>query len=382
MALSHFGRQKGYANLAEPPIYGQAPSLREIMRFSSAHGLFLKAYRLERKEKVGEYLREPLLAMIQEDGLTHMIYLKKKRLHHYLAYDPSSGKRWIKEGDFLQRFTGIFLKKEHFTPKKEDFPKPVFIKRRTLILLDLLRCLSILLVFLGFYFVDEEGSFPLTALLLAGFAASSVLSRFVLSRQMLAFDRKYLDSLLLIETKKRKEAYLHFLRFKTGVFSREPSLVAGALEIAALLVLFTLNELWMGLAMLGLSLLLLLERAILYPRFLRRSGELARVEEDFLSDSRTPGHEKASAGDLSRLTYRLADIACLRDYAFYTLEGLLALMVTFLSSSSTSLNAFFVWMMGLYLFGEEYGKFLSSLFGKEEFLKEEAYFLGHFAPKG
>ena len=71
-----------------------------------------------------------------------------------------------------------------------------------------------------------------------------------------------------------------------------------------------------------------------------------------------------------------------RDYLLLAIEAFLALAVSFLSSSSTSLNGFFVWLMGLYLFGEESGKFLSCFFGKEDFRKEEAYFLGHFAPKG
>ncbi|MBO4540885.1 MAG: hypothetical protein J5736_02810, partial [Bacilli bacterium] len=63
MALAHYAQKPAYANLSEPSIYGQAPSLRELMAFSSAHGLSLKAYRVERKQRLYAYLKEPVLAM-------------------------------------------------------------------------------------------------------------------------------------------------------------------------------------------------------------------------------------------------------------------------------------------------------------------------------
>ena len=382
MALAKQSHRKEYRHLEEPKIYGVAPSLREIIQYASAHGLILKAYRLSNPKKIVDFLKEPVLAMIQEDGLTHMVYLRKKRGKTFFLYDPSKGKRRCKEKEFFSSFTGIFLKKEHYEEKEDSFQKPIFLPRRTIFLLDLLKSFSVLLVFLGFYFVDEQGSFPITVGLLGGFAILTVLSRSLLSKKMRQFDEKYLDSLLLIEPRKRKEAYLHFHRFKAAICSREPNLFAGALEIAALLVLFSLNELWMGMAMLFIFLLLLLERGLLYPKLAKKEEELSRAEEDFLSDSRTPGHEKVDAAKLSSLTYSLADRFCYRDYLLLAIEAFLALAVSFLSSSSTSLNGFFVWLMGLYLFGEESGKFLSCFFGKEDFRKEEAYFLGHFAPKG
>ncbi len=381
MALAHYSRERSFAHLEEPPIYGKAPSLRELMEYAAKHGLILKAYRMGKKEKIARYLDEPVLALVQEDGLSHMVYLRKGRFGRYILLDPARGKRRLKEAAFLNIFAGIFLKKDSFVPKPEQIPKPTFVKRGTMMILNLARSVSVLLVFLALYFVDEEGSFPLTVALFSSFALLSVFSRAFSSKKMREFDLVYLDSLYGIEPRKRKEAYLHFHRFKAGIFSREPSLWAGALEIAALLVLFSLNELWMGVAMLGLCLALVLERAALYPKLLRRGEELARLEEDFLTDSRTPGHEKVTAKELSALTYRVADLTIYRDYLFMAVEVLLALGVAFLSDSSTSLNAFFVWLMGLYLFGEECQKFFSALFGRDEFLKEEAYFLGHFAPK-
>ena len=378
MMLCHYSKKKEFRYLEEPPCYDEAPSLSDLIRYAERHGLYLKAYRYKEVSRLGENKFYPLLALLEEDGLSHLVYVERKAFGHFYILDPARGRRKLKEESFYKIFTGVFIIEEEYRAKEERIASPRYLDPLRTFISCLLSSASFLSLFASFYFVDDSGGLLLPILLFCSFCLFVVLERGFLSWSMKKFDRSYISSLSTMPYGTRREAYIHYVTFKAGIFSRAPSLVSGALEIAALGVLFWLNEEWMGRAILSLFVLLLLTEALWGPWFRKKSKEVEESEDAFLGGYTYEKDDRRLISDLLRGSYRLAGFQAMRGYAFFLIELLLAFAVTYLSGS-ISLNAFFLWFMSLWFLGDEFQKCMKTLLSKDELLKEEAYFLSHFS---
>ena len=378
MMLWHYSKRKEYRYLDEPNCFDKAPSLSELIRYASQHGLKLRAYQYKNCCDIKNNKVYPILVLLKEDGLSHLAYLERRVGHRFILLDPARGKRSIRDLEFYNIFTGVFLQKEEFHLKDEEIKIPAYQRKGGRLLTCLLSACSLACLFASFYFIDETSQYWLPISLFAGFCLFVVLERIHLSRSMKRFDRTYISSLSVMPYASRREAYYHYVAFKAGIFSRAPSLVSGALEIAALGILFWSNEEWMGRAILSLFILLLLSEAIFGPWFRKKSKQVEESEDAFLGGYTYEKDDRRLMRDLLRGSYQLADFQIMRGYAFFAVELLLALGVTFLSGGIT-LNAFFLWFMSLWFLGDEFQKCLKTILAKDDFLKEEAYFLSHFS---
>ena len=121
MALVHASSNKTYRQIREPDCNGKSPSIQEIQEFGKEYGLCLNAWKVDPRDIL---LAEefPLLCVISKNGLAHMVYLKKKRRNRFLVFDPSAGEMWIKEEEFANSFSGVYLDIGSFHETKK--PKP------------------------------------------------------------------------------------------------------------------------------------------------------------------------------------------------------------------------------------------------------------------
>jgi hypothetical protein len=71
MLLAHVYKRKEFAYLPEPPCYGVAPSLKEVIAYAGKHGLTLRGYKVSEKARFVLPKKKPVLALIEEDGLSH-----------------------------------------------------------------------------------------------------------------------------------------------------------------------------------------------------------------------------------------------------------------------------------------------------------------------
>lgn len=379
MLLAHVYKRKEFAYLSEPPCYGVAPSLKEVIAYAGKHGLTLRGYKVSEKSRFTLPKKKPVLALIEEDGLSHLVYLRLKG-NSYWILDPARGKRKLKHDEFASLFQGIYLEVESVAQNEESIELPSYLNKRRSFLTTLLRVIALIAMFVAFYFVDDQGSYLFALIAFVFFCSFTVLERIYLSRSLRAFDGLYLGSVTSLPLEERRDAYFHYLRFKAAIFTRVPSLCSGALMIVALGILFWLNEEWMGVATLSLFVLLTLAEVVMGPWFKKRGEELEKEEEAFLGGYSYGRRDATSSKRMIRLTYRLADLTVYRGYFFFLVELLLALGVTFLSGP-ISLNAFFLWLMALWLLGDEYAKWIKTLREKDSLKREEAYFLGHFYSK-
>ena len=107
--LWHYSKRKEYRYLDEPNCFDKAPSLSELIRYASQHGLKLRAYQYKNCCDIKNNKVYPILVLLKEDGLSHLAYLERRVGHRFILLDPARGKRSIRDLEFYNIFTGVFL---------------------------------------------------------------------------------------------------------------------------------------------------------------------------------------------------------------------------------------------------------------------------------
>lgn len=374
MALVHYGKNLDFVNLAEPAILKVSPSLLDLIDWAKQYGLGLKAYSLKDPYTLKDNKEYPLLAVLYEDGLSHMVYIKSHRFKRFVVFDPEKGKRLIDDNLMGKLFSGIYL-----TANNIDI-KPYKKKKRRALnpLIPVLQAgftvLSGLSLCAGFFYVDkEEGNFLFPVLLFSAFSLLQVASRVFTVTALKRFDAKFERRVDETPLSRREEVYGHYTRFKTAIFSGAPQLVGSALEIAAFSILFSLNEAWMGLGLLAIYLILLVERVLIHPHFLVKKEKIERMEKAFLGGPWPKEQERPKSRDLSNEAYDLASFLSYRRCLFAFLVMAVSLLLA-LVSGHVSLNFLLFSFMSYYFLGDEFANLLGCFEKRNEYLKEEAYF--------
>ena len=376
MLLIHYQKQRGYAFL-ESDDNGSLESLRQIAEKEGVGILWKKA---DDKNALSNNQHFPLLLLLKEGEDGHLVYLRSKRKDSYRIYDPDIGEKKFKESELLEKWTGIYGEGCLLHKKECRHRKPKLFTSAGIISISLAFLASIASLLAAFFFLKENYSPLLTIGMLSSFAIGFVLERFFFMSEMKRFDKRHACAIATIRSEKEtvKDNYLHYNAFKRLAFSRLKWWLEGPLSLMAILLLFGFDSpsfLLSGAFLIGIS---LISSIILGPKFQRKGGELAKMEESLLNGN--PNESDKMMASLFSKTYLFAKAVEYRKIISLASTLLLALIPVFMEKR-IELNYFLLEFFALLGIHEAISPVCAMLEESDGYKKELSYFSCHFAKK-
>ena len=241
MALIHASGKEEFAYAEEPQIAYRAPSIADLVIYAERYGLSLEAYRVADPCELANNTEFPLLLVVKENRLTHMVYLIKKKRRHYIVLDPAKGRRKIRAEKLHGIFTGAFLCERGYRdmgvsicrkepiPTKEKVLDAAFSFAPSLFLVAGLFCLDFLPLWVGMAFLGTG-------------VISLVGGKMLKLWEFKQFDRRFGSFLLVEDEKERVELYTHFCAYKGLAFTTLGGFLTSFLEIASVFAMFLYRE--------------------------------------------------------------------------------------------------------------------------------------------
>lgn len=231
------------ARLAEPPISDKPPSLGELIAFAKSFGLVLSGYKFLEPRGLSAWEAFPLLLVMNGEGSSHMVMVKRKRKGRYLVLDPASGESWQKEEELIPRFSGVYLRQLSYEGQEEKGEAlPSFKRPRFAYVLPLFPVLEASLAFFAITFFSSISNFSLLLLFVAAYCLLLLSRTVFLMAAMEQFDASYGQGLALREKEGRKEALQHYLAYKKAAIVPWVSLPEDIACFAFVFFLVALNE--------------------------------------------------------------------------------------------------------------------------------------------
>ncbi|MCI6215816.1 MAG: cysteine peptidase family C39 domain-containing protein [Mollicutes bacterium] len=243
MALIHSSNRSDFAYAPEPIVDKQAPSLAELIKYAYSLGLTLEAFKVRDSKEILKNRDFPILVCVYEKGLSHMLYIYKRKRRSFLAFDPSVGKREISFSSFESMFELKYLRPTSY----EDISPKYNKKRPFSVLLNFVHCLCsflpTLLLFISIYLLGSTSNYlPVSLAFMSAGLLFLLLSKMESKAMMMKFDKLYLNKVDDESTYKRKEKFFHYNQYKAALFSSRPSFILHLIEIFSILILFSFNN--------------------------------------------------------------------------------------------------------------------------------------------
>ena len=382
MALIHASGREDFAYAPEPRIVSRAPSIADLVIYGERYGLCLEAYRVADPYELERNTEFPLLLVIKENRLTHMVYLIRRTRRHYIVLDPAKGRRRLPLEKLHSLFTGAFLCERGYYEKVPLFKKKEPISRRAKVLDAGLSFAPSLFLVAGLFCLDFAPLWVGMALLGLG-VTSLVAAKILKLHEFKQFDRRYGNRLLVDDEKDRTMLYTHFCAYKGLAFSTLGGFLTSFLEIASVFAMFLYRDFISGrppyfAAVLGFALAMgVLVNILDGPRQKEALEAVEERENEFLHGNLS--QKKRKIGLLSLFASSSSFAAFLLAKEGFTLGASIVLSaVTMVLSSSFDFVFFVYYALGIAFML----RCLNSCFAAGESLekkqREEPYFVFHF----
>lgn len=371
MALCHYSKNKDYKYLNES---SSSLSIKELIEEGSKHGLLLKGYKAISPLEIKQNKTYPLLLVLNENGLIHMVYLYKRRGSSFFVFDPSKGKRRLSYAKLASIWSLTYLEVINASVKPFRAKITPLENKADSLVQILLGVFGLISLLVGFYFVNKDGSFLLSLLSFVLFSLLSIGKRVHLVKAMKRFDDQHSHVLDELPPYKKEEPYKHYLNLKKLIFQVSISLPVTFAEIVGLTLLFSLNDIGVGVFILVYFLLTALIELLTKGKC---DSIVRKIEEDEARFLLGPvkKEERIKAASLLNSGYRLANIISYKGYIYFALALVLSLLCA-LISQHIALNYVLFTFMSIYFLGEEWTKLLRGFYLQDEIDKEEAFFRG------
>ena len=376
MALIHSSKRKDFAFAPEPEISGKAPTLAELIAYAKGYGLTLSAFKVSDPAEIVQNEEYPLMLVIEENRLSHMVYLIGKKGRRFLVLDPAKGKRLLKKEELVALFTGTFLVERGYRDITERFPKkrPIrFLWKVLDLILSITPSLFLVSGLISLDYLPLWGSLPLFALALVSLFAF----RYFKMVEFKAFDEKYGPFLLEENSSKRKELYAHYQSYKGLAFSAGNVLAASLTQTLIIAALFALRNYLFGIALGAAILMEVAINLIDMPRQRKSFEEIEEREYAFLNYKLSEGERKLSLLSLFSSSSTLAGFLLWKE-AFHlgVSVGLGALSIAI--TGVADFESFVYYCLALHLLITSVDGIFKAGEESEKKKREEPFFAFHF----
>ncbi|MBQ4254899.1 MAG: hypothetical protein II721_02730 [Bacilli bacterium] len=380
MALIHSSGRKDFAYAWEPPILSHAPSIADLVSYASNHGLTLVPYKVIHPEDLKNNTEYPLLIVIRENCLTHMVYLIAKRRRNYIVLDPGKGKRSFRLEEMHEKFIGTFLCERSYHDVSPKFYKKTALPRRFFFFDALFTILPSLFLLCGLFLLDFAPLW-LGMGLISLSLVSLIASRLVKLHNFKEFDRLFGYRLLEDNTSKRKTLYEHFYTYKGLAFTSLGGLLSSILEFLLAIGIFSFRNIFFGMVLCIASLMATGVELLDSPRQKKASEVVEEKENAFLSFSMNEEERKLSLLSLFASSGSFAGTMLAKEvFSLATSIGLGAAAMAI--TGVFDFESFVYYTMGITIVLQCLKSSFSQMELVERKKREEPYFLYHFLPDG
>ena len=379
MALCHASGRRDFAYAPESLISGDAPSFGDLIAYASKLGLQLSAYQCE-KHSLLENEEYPLLLSIQEDGLTHMVFLKKEDLFgRFVVYDPNRGKRVFKKQELAELFDGRYMTIGEYHDIAPKFSKPKPLPRKSIILSCLFSMSPVALLSLGILLLGYSGENMFIAL--PCFALSLIflaISRLYSSKQLERFDGQYLELVDDDNLSRREEKFVHYHRYKAAALSSLSRLLVSFLEVAAALAFFAFRDPLLAFLM-GTGLLVVtLEHLMDDEKEARRKEAVEKLEHHYIHHRIRQEERLAILSTLSKESARYVRSLIFKETLIIASAIALSAIAISISTEQFALEQFLFYSLAISAIMSQGSAALDNYQGRQIKRQEEPYFALHF----
>jgi hypothetical protein len=379
MLLCDYSRDPNYRYLT---LEGHPPySLENLKAAAAKEGLELNFYRAAAKEDLFKNQDWPLLALYEKEGESHLVVVDSLRKGYVKGRDPAEGYFRLKVTDFFALWTGVYGLPGDYKKQTCPYKKPKILAPWGPLGLGLVELLAEGALWLGFYFIGQEGNFLWTILLFSLFALLEIGRRRLAVLFMKRFDQRWLLAVYDPDNARFESNYRHYQTERRFFFASPLELVSELILEIALVLLLGLNTPSFLYAVAGVLVFSSALALLLSKTFLVQGKALSR-EEKGLFRKGAPAESKIPAlRALAEKSYRLGSMA---EYSHYilVLADLALATIPVLQSQEATLNFYLFHFFALLVLSESFLKVWNLFFQWEEKEPEDRYFAEYLAKKG
>lgn len=327
MALVHASKNRAFREIREPSCNGKTPSLQDAQDFAKENGLILTAWRIV-PEDLAFADTFPLLCVVSRNGLSHMVYVQKKRKEKFLVFDPGLGEIWMKEEELIKMFTGVYLEISSY----EEIRNPKHVRIMPAFGTVLQIASSLLAVFLfaaGSLVLDS--SYPLLApLMLLGAVVSVVVYVIASLLSMKVFDSTYQKQMITTDISQRRRLFNVYYRYRTDAVSGTSMRVMSFAVPLAFGALLSFQDPLLGITLVMDLLLLVVSWATDVPVADRAKSRLESQENSFQYSALTEEAVADRLDELNKSSRSLTRYLCIRQVMVFVVAIGFALLSLFI----------------------------------------------------
>lgn len=309
-----------------------AQSLAEIIERGEAEGVTLSSFKFGSKESFLSLQRFPVMVPIDQNGVLHMVLVKRLKNEKVEIYDPAVGVYRKKFEEFKVYWTGIIVeitgvKKTSYKRKSENI-----ISKKLWILTAFFQLFSFILLFSGLFFINENSSFIVPLLFFLGSFICQLTYNNMLMMQMKRFDSNVISKTNILREKSFKERYGELNSFKVSLIGGPSQIInyliiiiGGAIILGINGYLNLINLFVICMSIVGMT---LLERLI----YGKQSNKIESLEAKILHSDCDNDELKASIKELQHKTYSIAGFKLAKRYIILFIAVSLGLLLAGFSS--------------------------------------------------
>ncbi len=349
---------------------------------AAKEGVGIAFKRTAAKDSLAQNGSWPILLLMEKGRDGHLVVAMAKRLGRILIHDPAEGKKWVKPNRLASSWTGIYGEVNYLDKQKSSWKRPRFVNPFALFFPAALAALAAASLFLGFYYVSEEGNYLYPTIFFAAYGLCEIGSRHALMRAMKKFDHRWLASAYDADPARFRTNYERYFSFKKGLFPSWIDFVEGAIASVSLIALLGVNDPSFFIAS-GLLALCLLAASMAESRALgKKKRSLEEAEKDLFREKGSVSATKMNAlGAINEEAYRLGS---LYSYERIILNAAILLLsfLPLLRSGNISLNYFLFNFFALEAVGENLQRLAAFFDAKEERMRDYGYFMEYIGKNG
>ena len=371
MLLLELTKKKGYRYLTvekDNPL-----SLEDIRKVAFQEGVDIAWKRCQKKEDLNAYRTLPLLVVLENEGKSHLVLLKKANKKRFLVYDPAIGPKWIDKEKVIESFSCVYGEATVFSVENCPYSKPKVIKKRSLVLTGLITLIGVACLYFGL-------SYPLVILFFAIYGLCSIGSRVLNDFYSKEFDKKWLKYVPSTTKKKLSKNYERYYAFKSEVFPVLINVLESVSVIVGLNFLYGLNDIYFFVSAFGLGVYLLIESKV-YRSGLSKQKEGLIIDEANLLECRDSKHvQLKKMKDIGSKANEIGASMTYMRIIYFAIIAFLAFIPPFMGDN-LSLNYYLFHLFGLLAIGQGMRSLLYFFETKCQREKAYSYFIETFVKK-
>lgn len=276
--LANLNKDENYLYLTSPFPSDRDVSLLELIEEAKNHSLILKSSRAIDKSKLNKNDQVPFIAVINNEGNNHAVYLYKINDKYVYYYDPIGEFKRVRITEFIKIWTGDFLRVESFNKKNASFKKPNLVKTGERIVALLFTLFSASCSLLGIYFINKNAYIFLPAI----FLSLMIISELVLKRYLLSLmkkvDKRMEDYYDDIKDKDYRLFHNYLERYKSSLLLTDVNFYVSFLITIIIAFIMLIND-KINIIYIGVNILLgIVYSFIVQPLLQKKALEMERRE--------------------------------------------------------------------------------------------------------